>query len=167
MLNEILTGLDTHSTGITALATGITALATILAVCMGAFQLIKYLDVRSRTSRDSDFEHYHKLIKELVEPATSNGSMKMDRQIAIIFELKNFPRYLRNSVRVLRHLKATWGTEQINEPLIAEIDLSLEFMGRWIICRWCFKLWERISGYRPVIPVTAVKNVASAVTNKA
>lgn len=43
-----------------------------------------------------EFEIYHKLLKDLVQPEVENGSVYLDRQVAIIFELKNFKKVLSN-----------------------------------------------------------------------
>lgn len=81
-----------------------------------------------------EFEIYHKLLKDLVQPEVENGSIYLDRQIAIIFELKNFKRYYPISEKILKELRKTWIS---NNRLIEEIDLTLEHIRCKNECYFC------------------------------
>lgn len=55
-----------------------------------AWTVIQFLSVRAREAKSQEFENFHKLIKELVEPPTPEGALYVDRQYAILFELRFF-----------------------------------------------------------------------------
>jgi hypothetical protein len=48
---------------------------------------------KKREQNLKEFEDYHNLIRELVQPENEKGEMYLDRQTAIIFELRHFKRY--------------------------------------------------------------------------
>lgn len=81
-----------------------------------------------------EFEIYHKLLKDLVQPEVENGSVYLDRQVAIIFELKNFKRYYQISEKILKELRKTWIN---NNRLVEEIDLTLEHIRCKNECYFC------------------------------
>ena len=81
-----------------------------------------------------EFEIYHKLLKDLVQPEVENGSVYLDRQVAIVFELKNFKRYYPISEKILRELRKKWIS---NNRLIEEIDLTLEHIRCKNECYFC------------------------------
>ena len=57
------------------------------------FGIYKFQADRRTTLFWKEFEVYHKLVKELVEPPTKDGTFYIDRQAAIMFEMRNFKRY--------------------------------------------------------------------------
>jgi hypothetical protein len=98
---------------------------------------VQFMLVRARDQRTRDFEAYHRLIKELVSPDDSSGLTRVDRQTAIVFELRHFPRYYEVTQRILLVLRRNW-TSTPDMPwghLIEEIDLTLDYMRsprRWL-----------------------------------
>lgn len=65
-----------------------------------------------RTERRwKEFENYHLLVKELVQP-DEGGSIYMDRQTAAIFELRFFRRYYPHTLRMLNRLQKQWLDKQ-------------------------------------------------------
>lgn len=85
--------------------------------------------------RKHQFEAYHELVKQLVQSDTPDTSMKIDRQVAIIFELRHFPRYHPVTQRILVGLQKSW-TQTAPEfhRLRTEIDLTLQHIAgypRW------------------------------------
>jgi hypothetical protein len=89
--------------------------------------LFQFLSVRQRESREREFDKYHLLIEHLVSP-DERGKMFLDRQIAVIFELRHFPRYYECSERILVGLKEAWGGGTEFSRLLREIDLTLEYI---------------------------------------
>jgi hypothetical protein len=90
------------------------------------------LNKRAEAERQQ-FETYHSLIKQLVEREDPNQPMRLDRQIAIVFELRNFKRYYPVTLRILRGLKQDWETYGPKEKRIRlheELDLAIEFIQR-------------------------------------
>ena len=102
-------------------------LSAIGAVVFFIFATYKYLTERSTTLFWKEFEVFHKLIKELVEPPSKDETLFLDRQIAIVFELKNFKRYYPVSLRILQGIKESWSSLPSNyKRLIDEIDLTIQ-----------------------------------------
>ncbi len=54
----------------------------------------------------------------------------LDRQIATVFEFRNFPDYFELSGRILTDLKNQWGNKSENARLITEIKLTLKHIKR-------------------------------------
>ncbi|MBV9762857.1 MAG: hypothetical protein JO340_20020 [Acidobacteriaceae bacterium] len=70
------------------------------------------------------FEIYHRLIKELVEP--NDKGTYIDRQCAVVFELRRFKNYQQLTVRILEGLRHDWkDVPQFHARLKKEIDLAL------------------------------------------
>lgn len=92
----------------------------------------QFFDVRRRDFRNREFEVYHRLIKELVQPEKEAGIF-LDRQIAIVFELRHFDRYHELSTRLLAGLREQWGQGSDvakYRRLLEEIDLTLMHLER-------------------------------------
>ena len=89
-----------------------------------------YFDARKRDQNLKEFEIYHKLIRELVQPDGENG-LYMDRQSAILYELRNFKRYYPFSYRTLAGLQKKWlkNKEMFpSERLLEEVQLTIDFL---------------------------------------
>ena len=91
------------------------------------------------------FLAYHGLIDDLVD----SGEPKADRQIAIIFELRNFKDYHEVTIRTLEGLKIFWGkseklTTEVKRQLLAEIDHTIKYCEAGWKARICRKigLWH-------------------------
>ncbi|MBL7794762.1 MAG: hypothetical protein JNK77_20670 [Saprospiraceae bacterium] len=101
---------------------------TIIGVILPFFQ---YISQKRLEQKDKRFQNYHKLIDELVGAA---NTPKLDRQVAIIFELFNFKDYHLVTLRILNGLKESWSDP--NDPdkykrLIDEIDLTVKEIERY------------------------------------
>ena len=104
-------------------------ITTIVSISSTVWALFQYFDTRKRELRFKEFETYHKLIKELVEPDNSQEKMYIDRQSTILFELRNYKKYYPLSYRTLSNLKEKWKKEQGEyERLLEELDLTLNFL---------------------------------------
>ncbi len=100
----------------------------IIGIGLAYFALLlpiyKYLQEKRLEEKDKRFLNYHKLIDELVG---GFGKIPMlDRQIAIVFELRNFKEYYPVTLRILTSLKQTWTASQDpkNNRLIDEINFT-------------------------------------------
>ena len=70
-------------------------------------------------------------MKELVEPSAKDGTLYVDRQTAIMFEMCNFKRYYPFSLRMLKGLREKWESVPDQHPrLLDELKLTIEFMER-------------------------------------
>jgi hypothetical protein len=84
---------------------------------------------RKIESREREFQAFHKLVRDLVSPDSAGGVMWLDRQAAVAFELRHFPRYYEFTERMLVALQKTWATNANVEPrLIEEINLTLQYI---------------------------------------
>ncbi len=109
--------------------------ATTLGVVLGAiptiWAIVQYILNKRAEEKRLDFETYHKLIKQLVEREDPNLPMKLDRQIAIIFELRGFKHYFPVTLRILRGLKLDWadyGPADKRARLFEELDLAIAYI---------------------------------------
>jgi len=97
----------------------------IFSFCWTVFQ---YLDSKKREQERKDFEAYHKLIKDLVQPE-NEGTLYIDRQCAILFELRNFKRYYPLSLRMLKGLSEKWSKSDEQFPrLTEELNMTIQFL---------------------------------------
>lgn len=93
------------------------------------FELCKFWDERKATFFWKEFDVYHKLVKELVEPE-EKGEKYVDRQAAIIFELRNFKRYYPYSLRMLKGLREKWTCQNPkgSPRLLEELNLTIKYL---------------------------------------
>ena len=97
------------------------------AVAAFLWPVFQFVITRRRDLQFREFEVYHRLIKELVMPDPQEGVLWMDRQAAVVFELRHFPRYYAFTGRTPRGLRVQWVAAGFPR-LIEEIDLTLEFL---------------------------------------
>jgi hypothetical protein len=85
---------------------------------------------RRAEAEERQFQAFHKIVEQVVSPESKDGSFYRDRQAAVIFELRHFPRYYEFTERLLARLKAKWGAEKLehSDLLLEEIDLSLKYI---------------------------------------
>ncbi|ESW44912.1 hypothetical protein D022_1572 [Vibrio parahaemolyticus 12310] len=104
------------------------ALATfLLSVVTFAFSAYRFVTTRRDAQLQIDFENYHRLIAQLVGSQRDTDTMKMDTQVAIVYELCRFKRYKPVTVRILQGLKDEWSNnDNKNERLINELDLAIK-----------------------------------------
>jgi hypothetical protein len=83
---------------------------------------------RRSDARERAFQAFHKLVKDLVSPDPTDGKAWIDRQAAVVFELRHFPLYYEFTERMLIGLREKWVADlNFQWPrLIEEIDLTLK-----------------------------------------
>ncbi|MDZ7918458.1 hypothetical protein [Rhodoferax sp.] len=85
--------------------------------------------MRSREARAREFETFHRLVKELVEPPSEGSGLYIDRQCAVLFELRFFPRYFPFTLRTLLALKRKWqGPAAAYPRILEELDITIRFI---------------------------------------
>src|SRR2546427_7256901 len=104
-------------------------LAVVLTMGPLVFSAWRYLSLRADELRFRRFEIYHNLIRQLVAPEPGYQTPYLDRQIAAIYELRNFPEYYELSIRLLRGLKQTWANNP-HPRLLEEVDHSMVYMNQ-------------------------------------
>jgi hypothetical protein len=112
-------------------------LAAVGAAITFVWSLFQFFSVRRREAKVREFETFHKLIKELVEPPTDGASLYLDRQCAILFELRFFPRYYPFTRRTLLGLRAKWSVSAAHLPrLLEELEITLNVIDRRLNTRF-------------------------------
>ena len=90
----------------------------------------RYLSQKRQELRSQRFEVYHKLLKELV--VGDSAGTYLDRQIAIIFELRRFTEYHEVTLRILQGLRDTWGerpdAQNRLQRILEELDISINYI---------------------------------------
>src|SRR5262245_60977795 len=105
------------------------ALSALAALAVFLWSVVQFFLVRRRDSENRDFEAYHRLIKELVQPDADTAEIFMDRQAAVVFELRHFPKYYPISLRTLRHLRDSWKRpDGARTRILEEIELTIQFL---------------------------------------
>jgi len=96
-----------------------------------SWSVLQFILERRRESHEKQFEAFHKLVKELVSPG-SDRTLWIDRQAAIVFELRHFPRYYEFTERMLEGLKIKWEADsEFRWPrLLEEINLTLQYISK-------------------------------------
>jgi hypothetical protein len=75
--------------------------------------------------RQQRFENFHKLLSDLVEGREGQKKPRIDSQIAVVYELRNYPEYRELSLRILEALHNTWINNPKAERIINEINLTI------------------------------------------
>lgn len=127
-----------------------TALGTIGAAIAFAWSVFQFFSVRAREARAREFETFHRLIKELVEPPEEGASLYIDRQCAVLYELRFFPRYYPFTRRTILGLKAKWSLSAADFPrLLEELDITLN-----IIDSRANSVFRRVGRALHILPAT-------------
>lgn len=143
---------------------------TIIGVIAAIFGIVipiyKYLIDKSIRAKELRFKTYHDLIKKLVQPELLEKNsvpninksnvysnprniygIMLDRQIGVIFELRNYPEYFEVTKRILFDLRSKWANDSANERIIREIKYTQFYMETYMRKRFqllrClgFKQW--------------------------
>lgn len=102
----------------------------------GLFKFWQYVDLRRREERNRRFENYHELIKSLTQPDSPDLGIRIDRQIASVYELRNFPEYRDVTIRVLNGWRSGWTAEQKTyDRLDKEMELTIGFLSKGLLAR--------------------------------
>ncbi len=110
------------------------AITIILGGTAGIIKFWQWVNIKKTEDKQRKFETYHKLIKDLVEPDKKGKEIKLDRQIAIIYELTNYKQYYSVSKRILQGLLISW---KDNKRLVDEINITLNYINNY----WFFRFF--------------------------
>ncbi|WP_010483162.1 hypothetical protein [Pseudomonas sp. S9] len=106
-------------------------LALLLVLLPLCWSVYTHLSIKKQDLKERRFDAYHKLIQQLVERERNDMPLRIDRQIAVVFELRNFKEYFPVSLRILKGLKEDWkdyGPESKRTRLHDELDLTIQLM---------------------------------------
>ncbi|MFM7024424.1 MAG: hypothetical protein ACKOXB_15760 [Flavobacteriales bacterium] len=91
------------------------------------FSVFQYFATKRQEQNHKEFENYHRLIKELVQP--EEQGLYLDRQTTILYELRYFKRYYPISYRTVVGLKEKWEKVPDQFPrLIDECNRTIAFL---------------------------------------
>lgn len=89
------------------------------------WKMFEFFSSKRREFEAQEFEQYHRLVKELVQP--DSDALYTDRLIAIVFEFRQFKRYWGITERMLLHYRQEWDRPDA-ERLMQEFDRTLAFI---------------------------------------
>lgn len=106
-------------------------IAVIFVIIAGIWQCWRFI-------KEWNFKNYHQLIKDLNQSDTPSEPIKLYRQVAIVYELRNYPRYFPVSKRILQGWLDSQNKEAEEQfsSLYKEMELSIEFMNKSFLKRW-------------------------------
>jgi hypothetical protein len=106
----------------------LTAIGVTITGATLLWQVVQFFLNKNTEAKSRQFEIYHRLIKELVEPA-EKGATYIDRQCAVVFELRRFRRYRELTTRILEGLRHDWKDDSKFHPRLKhEINLTLDHL---------------------------------------
>ncbi len=101
------------------------AIAMVLAAGSLFWQSVQFIVTHNNDAKNRQFEAYHRLIKELVQPS-EDGKTYVDRQCAAVFELVRFKQYRSLTIRILSGLRDDWKNQgSLHSRLAKELDIAL------------------------------------------
>lgn len=119
------------------------ALAFLLALVVAGCALYHYISIKRAEERARRFSSYHELVEALNGNGTG-GAPFVDRQITVVFEMRNFPEYYPVTLRLLERSLERWrklktstqftstlpGSISVPNTLIDEALLTIKFIKR-------------------------------------
>ena len=110
-------------------------LALIVAVLVAVAALVQFFWIKISEEKARQFANYHKLLEDLNEKKDADGKTSgqyLDRQMAIIYELRSLRRYHAISLRILDRCLLTWAhlSNAGYAPVIAEAHRTIAFIKR-------------------------------------
>lgn len=111
-------------------------LTGVVSAALAAIPLLwlafQYIFQKRQEQRNRRFETYHALIKQLAQPETKGEPMRLDRQLAVIFELRRFPEYYEPSLRIFRGMREHWAKKtkigKKRKRWLEELDATIAWM---------------------------------------
>lgn len=88
-------------------------LALIVAAAVAIATLVQYISIKRSEESARIFSNFHQLLQDLNEGKErangAAGAQYIDRQVAIMFELREFVKYYPVILRILKRSIKTWG----------------------------------------------------------
>ncbi|WP_063647789.1 hypothetical protein [Aliivibrio fischeri] len=94
----------------------------IVAFLGAGWAIYKHFDLKNREERRYNYKAYHELISDFT------SGPKMERQIVILYELRNYPCYFEITKDLLEHLLVRMENEKADESLIRQAKSTLELI---------------------------------------
>jgi hypothetical protein len=122
-------------------------LGLIFAALPVAWAVWRYLALKRQEMKSRRFRTYHKLVQQLVEPEDKDRTIKLDRQLAVVFELRRFPEYYEPTLRILEGLRNSWGQQhkdELHNRLFEEMDATIRYIRKRNRC--VYRAWRIVRG---------------------
>lgn len=112
------------------------------ALIVSTLKFFQFINIKRKDAKQRDYENYHKLIKDLNQSDTPGEDIKLYRQVAIVYELRNFPRYFQVTKRIL----SNWPRKQDPQlvSLYKEMDDAVAYMNYNNIFRFFIDIYYKI-----------------------
>lgn len=108
-------------------------LGFVLAFVTACWAVWNYFLIKRAEEETRQFQAFHLMVKGLVRGEGDSPDPYVDQQLAVIYELRNFPQYYPITVRILERSKESWGGAKVGwwaDTLIREADLTIEYIKR-------------------------------------
>ncbi|WP_458374956.1 hypothetical protein [Pseudomonas pergaminensis] len=110
-------------------------LAVLISIVVALIAFYNYIVVRRSEERGRQYDRYHRLLEDL-NIRNQGDAPFIDRQIAVVYELRNFPEYYPVTLRILKRSLAHWRyLEQTSKilnnrvnTLFSEAELTIGFI---------------------------------------
>lgn len=76
-------------------------------VGIGVIGFCHYIAIKRAEERGRRYDRYHKLLEDLNVSPRGDAPF-VDRQVAVVYEMRNFPEYFSVSLRILKRSLARW-----------------------------------------------------------
>lgn len=108
------------------------ALGFSLAFVTGCWGVWNYFSIKKAEEETRQFQAFHLMIKGLVKGDDDKSAPYVDQQLAVIYELRNFPKYYPVTLRILERSKESWlhGSGWWSSILVKEANLTIDFIKR-------------------------------------
>jgi hypothetical protein len=133
---DAITWIQSNPVAATIIVTLITVSGSLIGIVIS---IISTNADRKRQMREQRFENYHQLISDLVEGRKGQKEPRIDSQIAVVFELRNYLEYRKVTIRILDGLLQIWQENQKTKRLITEINITLSVLRSY--SKW--RIWKR------------------------
>lgn len=133
-------------------------ISIIIALFGVVIPLAIFLISKSKEQKQINFERFH---REIISGLYNRcGGLGLDQQVAIIFELRNFPEYFPVTKRILMDSKEYWKLINLEfkdlekkekklsdeglRRLTKETDETIDYMNKCIVFRFFLRIKDRI-----------------------
>ncbi|WP_313456342.1 hypothetical protein [Pseudomonas sp.] len=91
-------------------------IAVVVSLVVAFCALYHYVSVKNAEERSKQYDRYHKLLEDLnISPRGDDPFV--DRQVAVIYELRRFPEYYPVSLRILNASLSRWKQYKQNSAI--------------------------------------------------
>lgn len=106
----------------------------------------QFVSTKKQEQRQINFKKFHEDI--VAKLSNQDGETGLDQQVAVVFELRNFPEYFPVSLRILKDLQINWMEKNKTSNndlgrLIEEADETINYIKKCFVRRYFIRIWNR------------------------